>query len=208
MISTSRFGLAASAFLACVLAPTAASAHLVDIRFGEFYGGTLHLLTGVEYALVLFALSLMASLHKVEAARWMIGAAPLGVLIGALVAMGLPGLQLALVLTLSLTVLGLLAALGKSLPAALMVMIGFCAASLLGYENGRAITGDADALLFLSGLTVSTFVVVTLSLAILTYSQSIASWSRLALRAVGSWIAAVSLIVLALGLQGTAQAGF
>ena len=190
--------MARAVALLCGLAlaglPSPALAHLVDVRFGEFYGGALHLVTGLQYALLLVAL-------------WMLGAAPLGILIGAAAAVAVPGGSASLAVTVGVGVVALVAAAGHRLPTAGLIAVGAAAALLLGYENGLAITAQSDVLLFLSGLTMAGLVVVCLLTAGLHRLADLAAWPRIAMRAVASWIAAVSLILVALALQTPAQAG-
>ena len=192
--------------IACSL-PSPALAHLVDMRLGDFHGAALHLTTGLQYVLLLVALSILAALHRPETGRWMLGAAPLGVLLGAALAVALPGLSVSWLTTSLIALVGLLAAIGRPLPLPALIATGTVGALVLGYENGLAITEQSDLPLFLSGLTVAALVVVCLLTAGLSRLSEIASWPRIALRAVGSWIAAASLILAALGLQATAQAG-
>lgn len=203
--------MARAVALLCGLAlaglPSPALAHLVDVRFGEFYGGALHLVTGLQYALLLVALSILAALHRAETGRWMLGAAPLGILIGAAAAVAVPGGSASLAVTVGVGVVALVAAAGHRLPTAGLIAIGAAAALLLGYENGLAITAQSDVPLFLSGLTMAGLVVVCLLTAGLHRLADLAAWPRIAMRAVASWIAAVSLILVALALQAPAQAG-
>ena len=58
--------------IACSL-PSPALAHLVDMRLGDFHGAALHLTTGLQYVLLLVALSILAALHRPETGRWMLG---------------------------------------------------------------------------------------------------------------------------------------
>lgn len=187
--------------------PSPAHAHLVDMRLGDFHGAALHIATGLQYALLLVALSILAALHQPETGRWMLGAAPLGVLLGAAMAVAAPGLSVPWLITVSVGLVGLLAAIGRHLPLPALIAVGTIGALVLGYENGLAITDQSDIPLFLSGLTVAALVVVCLLTAGLSRLANVTSWLRIALRAVGSWIAAASLILAALGLQATAQAG-
>jgi hydrogenase/urease accessory protein HupE len=92
-----------------------------------------------------------------------------------------------------------LIALGFRLPILALVLCGGLCAILLGYENGLAITTASDKPLFLMGLTVAALVVVCLVTAGLTQLRSIGKAIPIAMRAVGSWIAAVAIILFALG---------
>ncbi|MBC7799091.1 MAG: HupE/UreJ family protein, partial [Gemmatimonadaceae bacterium] len=64
--------------LAGVLAPTAASAHLVQSGLGPFYDGLLHPLVSLEDLLPLLALGVLAGLRGAGHARWLLLVVPLG----------------------------------------------------------------------------------------------------------------------------------
>ena len=77
--------------------------------------------------------------------------------------------------------------------------------SLSWLKNYIPVDYDADDLS--ARLTMAGLVVVCLLTAGLHRLADLAAWPRIALRAVASWIAAVSLILVALALQAPAQAG-
>lgn len=60
-----------------------ASAHTVDSRLGDFYGGMLHPLTALEHVLPFFAVGLLAGQQGERAARWLVLVFPLALLAGA-----------------------------------------------------------------------------------------------------------------------------
>lgn len=194
-------------FFALMVFPTPAFAHLVDIRFGDFYGGAIHLLTGLQYALLLVALSILAALQDKTTGRWMLAVAPICMLLGAIIAMLAPHDGISVTVTVALGLLGLVVALGARLVPLTLMALGGLSAGLLGYENGLAITAQSDAILFLSGLTLATLVTVCLLTASLTRLVSLGRWAQIGLRAVGSWIAAVAFILVALAVNGPVQAG-
>ena len=51
--------------------PAQAHAHLVNTRLGDFYGGMLHPLSGLEDVLAWFALAILAALQDPRA-RWLV----------------------------------------------------------------------------------------------------------------------------------------
>ncbi|MEO0412261.1 MAG: HupE/UreJ family protein [Pseudomonadota bacterium] len=188
---------------AAALAPSPAHAHLVDIRFGDFYGGALHLLTGLQYGLLLLALALFAGLHTPLKARWMLLAAPLGIGLGAAAALAFPGPQVTLWLTGALALLGVGTALQLRSSAPVLFALGTAIAALLGYENGLAMTDQTDTLLFISGLIGAAVVVVWLLTAVVARLSTRAAWVRIGFRTIGSWIAAVAIILMAFSVSGT-----
>ncbi len=202
-----RLAPAVGLSLAVVLAPQPAHAHLVDARFGDFYGGLLHVLTGLQYVFLLIALSVLAALQPRETARWMLAAAPLGMLIGGALAVFASVASISIAVTVSLGIVSVLVALGQRLPAAALAAIGAVSTVILGFENGLAMTAQSTVYLFVSGLTAAAFLVVTLVTAGMVHLAARGNWARIALRAGGSWLAAISMILLALAVAGPVQAG-
>lgn len=194
-------------FLALLtLSASPAHAHLVDVRFGDFYGGALHLLTGVQYALLLFALSIFAGLQPASSARWALLIVPGGVLVGALAPLIWQGANLALLVTICLLCVGALIALGSR--TSFMVFAAVCAFSslVLGFENGLAAKAAQDTGLALWGLTAAAFTAMCLLAATFLALRALGDWTHIAYRAVGSWIAAVSIIFLTLSFTQEASA--
>ncbi|WP_170149623.1 HupE/UreJ family protein [Rhodoplanes roseus] len=194
--------LLAGATVAAVLAlPTAAHAHLVDTRLGDFYGGALHPLTELQQILPWIALAALAAFQGARRARWVIAAFPLALLAGGLAALAVPAPPYE-----SLVGIGLVAATGLALAAAarvpLPVLVGLAAVMglLHGFQNGQGLPASTDRLLFLAGATAIGYVVMTLATgAALAFLRGVGGWRPIALRASGSWVAAVGIMVL--GLQ-------
>ncbi len=181
--------------------PTAAQAHLVDTRLGDFYGGMLHPLTSFEEILPWLALAILAAFQGAKRARWLFAAFPLGLLAGGALSLVLPNppfipaVSLALI---AITGLAVAAAINVPLP----VLIGLAAVMGLvhGYQNGREMTAATDHVLFISGVTAIGYAIVTMATALaIAFLQGTAGWRPIALRASGSWVAAVGILVL--GLQ-------
>lgn len=194
------------ACLLIALVPAPARAHLVDVRFGDFYGGALHVLTGLQYVLLLFALSFLAAVQPRETGRWMLFAAPVGMLIGGFLAVGSSLVSIPVLVTAGVVVAGMLTTLGRPLPAWGVICLGVVAAGILGFENGLAMTEQSTVYLFVFGLTAAALLVITLLTACLVLIADLGDWGRIGLRAIGSWIGAVSLMVMALSLAGPVRA--
>lgn len=177
-----------------------AHAHLVDMRFGDFYGGALHLITGVQYALLLLSLSILAGQHPTSQARWALLIVPLGVLIGAASALILPGMSFTLALIVCLLCVGAVIASGYQTAFVFFACICSLSAVILGYENGLAAIAAQDTGLALSGLAAAALIAIGLMAATALTLGALGPWTKIAFRAIGSWIAAVSIIFLALNL--------
>jgi len=183
-----------------VLAPSAARAHLVDTRLGDFYGGVLHPLTAFEEILPWLALAALAAFQGAARARWLVLVFPLSLLAGCALSQLLnpsfiPAVTLALV---AITGLAVAAAIRLPLP----VLLGLAAVMGLvhGLQNGRAMTATTDQLLFIAGVTAVGYGVVTIATGgAIAFLRGAGGWRPIALRASGSWVAAIGIMVL--GLQ-------
>jgi urease accessory protein len=183
--------------------PAQAHAHLVNTRLGDFYGGMLHPLTGIEDMLPWFALAILAALQGPQRARWLIVVFPLGLLAGAVLSVFLPALPISPVVGAGLiAVTGLAVATAIKLPLPLLVGLGTLIALLHGYHNGQAMAADTDPLLFIAGLTAVGYVYLALLTGIgIAFLEGAGGWRPITLRAGGSWAAAVGIMVLGLELR-------
>jgi len=181
-----------------LLAPAAAQAHLVSTRFGDYYAGMLHPLTAFE-SLPWLALGLLAGLHGGPAARWLLVVFPAGVCIGALAASLLPGLPgVTAVNLLSFVALGVLTAVAQPLPAPLLAGLGALFGLSHGYDNGLALTADGNAVLFVAGIVTASYLAMALTAAGAYTLVHRPLWGAIAVRAAGSWIAAVGIMMIGL----------
>jgi hydrogenase/urease accessory protein HupE len=202
--------LRALAGATAALLPLPASAHLVGTRFGDFYGGLLHLLLSPEHVLPILGLGLLAGLQPPQRARWMLAALPLGMLVGLL--MGLWALPSAdhsgnaRIMAMATTpwlapafiaLLGLLVALAWRLPAWLLAGIAVAVGVVEGLGNGVGIGPDTSVLLYLPGTLAAGVVPLALIAAATLRLRGQADWVSIAVRAAGSWLAAIGLMVAA-----------
>lgn len=198
---TRRLRLLAAAASAAVLLPGTAHAHLVETRLGDFYGGMLHPLTDLRQILPWVALAALAAFQGPQRARWVVPLFPLALLCGGLlqqVAPAFPGATLLDVVLVAVTGLALAAA--ARLPLAVLLALVTVMGLLHGYENAEAMAANTDRLLFLSGMTAVGYGVLTLGTGgAIAFLRGMGGWRPIALRASGSWVAAVGLMVL--GLQ-------
>lgn len=189
--------LAASSAVWAGLAPAPASAHLVSTRFGDFYGGLLHVLMTLEHVLPLLALGLLAGLQEPRSGRWILASAPLGLLCGLLLAAVQTGTAIPLdwMNKASFVILGLLVAAAWRLPPALLAGLGWLFGLTHGYGNGLAMTPETTVVPFVLGVVAGGVVLIALAAAAVVALTERADWVRIAVRAAGSWIAAIGLMV-------------
>jgi urease accessory protein len=181
-----------------------ACAHSLSSRFGDFYGGVLHPLTALEHLLPILALGLLAGQQGTRAARWLLLIFPLALLIGAALATVMPPISgVRLANDVSFAVLGLLVAAAWRVPLALLIMLGALFGLSHGYENGRAITPETAAHLFVLGVAVVGAVATALVGAATIAAAGQAAWPRIAVRIAGSWIAAIGIMMIGLSWRPT-----
>lgn len=191
--------LAATALFAA--APTVAQAHLVDTRLGDFYGGALHPLTAFEDLLPWLALAAVAAFQGPQRARWLLVVFPLALLAGAILSQLLPNPSFMPAVNVALiAVTGLAVAAAIVVPLPVLIGLGGLVGLVHGYQNGQAMTASTDQLLFILGVTAIGYVVMTLATAgAIAFLRGVGRWRPIALRASGSWVAAVGIMML--GLQ-------
>ncbi|MEM6906953.1 MAG: HupE/UreJ family protein [Pseudomonadota bacterium] len=195
-----RSGLALG--LALVALPAPAEAHLVGTEFGDFYAGALHLLSGPEYLALLLGLAVVVAASPPEAGRWSLAALPLALVPGAVAGLlgdPLAGAEAYLAGVIALT--GGLGVLARALPGPALAALAAAAGGLIGYENARpgAVAG-IDPLIYGAGVVATGTVVGTLAIAFATHYRDWKIWATMAQRALGSWIAAVGMLFLAVTL--------
>ncbi len=185
------------AILAVLSVPSPAFAHSAGKRFGEFYGGMLHPLTALEHLLPMIALSLFAGQHGPKLARWCLIAFPAGLLIGVITAStGSPSPFVTTFNLASFVVLGVLVAGSLRQPliglVGLAVVFGFSH----GYENVAAIDNNTALHLFAGGIALSGLFLMAIPAAVVVSLRH--HWQQIVVRVIGSWIAAIGVMMLAL----------
>ena len=162
--------------------------------------GAVNYLSGVEYVLGAIAIGLLAGQRGRNTIALSLAVLALGLIAGA-VASG----YTVTIPYVDATSLG--AAAGIGVLVALRFPVGLTALAGLGlllglaqgYSNGLAIRIDTAEALFIAGIVGACLSILSLASALALASR--ASWQAVAVRAAGSWIAAIALIVLALELS-------
>lgn len=172
-----------------------AQAHLVETGFGAFYDGIVHLWVTPADLLVVIAVALFAGQRGTQAARWTLFALPLAWLAGGLLGARLPiESTLPLWTTLTFGIAGALVALNVGLSSAATSILAAVAGVLHGFVNGASLAPGGASLLGLAGVVTAVFCMVAMLAAQVVTLR--AGWSRIAVRAAGSWIAAGGVLML------------
>ena len=178
------------------LAPLPAFAHPMP-GVGDFYAGMLHPVVTIETVLPLFALSLLVGQQRREAAIRLLVAFPASLIAGALLAMPGNAPSYLGVVELVLTAgFGILVASAGRVPSWLLVALGAVLGISVGWANAAEAFGQVNRFRFIAGLA-------AVGLVLLVYGNGLVrnlkpEWTQIGVRVVGSWIAAVSILVLGL----------
>lgn len=189
------------AIAALLTAAGPADAHIVAARLGDFYAGALHPLTDLQDLVLWTALGLLAGSLGAAQGRWLVLVLPLGLLAGLFLGPVFGAGALGPVANAGMMVgLGLLLAAGIHIGTAPLCAIALGLALVRGAVNADGIGPETNRLLFAAGLACAGYAAITLTMALtLAFRRPDAgpstAWRGIAIRACGSWIAAIGLMM-------------
>lgn len=189
---------------ASALCARPAEAHIVSSRLGDFYAGAAHPLTGLQDVVLWTALGVLAGTQPAARARWLVAVFPAGLVAGFLLGLagGVTG-GVAAVDAGCMVALGGLIAMAVRLPTPALAAIAFAVGLVRGAANAGEVGPDTNAALFAAGFAAAGYAAITLlPAAVLTFRRSGAGWRGVALRAGGSWIAAIGIMAVGYTLAG------
>ena len=167
------------------LLPSAASAHLVDSGFGDFYDGALHLIVTPGDLLIVIGIALLGGLQGSAIARTMLVSLFAGCLVGALISFVLPAtLSLDRVVVVAFGLLGVLVLIDRHMPRTAIIVF----AVAVGVAQGLSavpIREQTTSWIWLAGSVTLLAIIATLLAALVVAAR--APWMRIA-GAVGSWL--------------------
>jgi len=181
--------------------PAAAQAHTPIEGIGDFLGGLVHPLTTPSHILLLLALGLLLGQHS-----------PLKLKLPMLVFVSASAIALLLTTTGLITkvyqpvLLGIalcaatFVALEKSLPSLASLTLFAAAALAIGLDSAVESTSIATVIKTLAGTWISLAVLLA-DIAIYVSFCTKKNWLKVGIRVVGSWIIAITLLVLAFSLR-------
>lgn len=176
-----------------MLAPGAAEAHLVQTGLGPVYDGVAHFALSPEYCVPIVGVALYAGLRGKAQARSAIVLLPLCWLIGSLLG-GIPGShELNAPTWLILMLVGGFIAVEVPLSVPATGLFIAAIGLMLGFSSGMAMAQYGPLIRPAFGSAVVTFVVTALAAAA---ANATIGWTRIAVRVIGSWIAASGLLLL------------
>jgi len=198
---TRQFRCASIVAAALLESVGAADAHIIASRLGDFYAGALHPLSDLQDLIPWIALGVLAGSLGPAKGRWLVLVFPLGLLIGLALGLSFGGVSAGPVADAGMiVVLGLLLAAEMGIPAAFLCTIALGLALMRGVANAGGVGPETNRLLFAAGLAVAGYAAITLTMALtLVFRRADAeptiAWRAIAIRAFGSWIAAIGLMM-------------
>lgn len=178
-----------------------AEAHLNSTGMGPFYDGLIHFLLSPEDIIPVLALGLLAGLRGVSYGRHALFALPIAWFVGALASLSsLPAHPHPFFAAGWFLLLGGLVAADANLSLRTTTAIAVLLGLYHGYLNGNGMSQSFSVMVIFLGLVSGVFVLVALIAAFVVRLH--ASWTRIAVRVGGSWIAASGLLMLGWAVHG------
>ena len=198
-----RLRLFAPLFLLAGL-PGVAHAHAAFAGAGDFYAGALHPLTSPEHILLLLVCGLLLGQQGRQRTTFGLAWFPLAALAGAMLAQRFEvGLDLLWWVVGMAMIFGALLALALPLPRPVLWLLVVAAGGLYGLANGAAREGQMAVYPFVAGVVLAAFIVLAYLLAVADGLWQVrVGWVQIALRVLGSWAVAISMLVLTLAARG------
>ena len=187
------------AILAILFTPSDATAHLVTTGMGPVYDGIGHLLMTPEDLVPVIAVALFTGLRGKSPGRRALFFLPAAWLAGGFAGLMTGGAPFVLMPALSFLILGGLIAADLRLPDNVTTLLVTAVGIAHGFYNGTAMAGG-PGVSGLLGIAAILFALVAIASAFVVSLQ--ATWTRIAVRVTGSWIAAVGLLMLGWMLKG------
>lgn len=171
-------------------------AHLASTRFGEFYSGLLHPWLSLQYILPWLALSLLAGLQGKLMSRWLVFFFPVFVAFGVMFAywFGQPS-WLPIANLILIAAMGLLLAWSPAISPLLFTGIMLLNGLIQGVANVALELRGNEQVLYILGVCAAAYLCAVLISAVSYSSSQRYVVSRVALRAIGGWVAAVGIMV-------------
>ncbi len=184
-----------------IVFPAHAEAHLNSTGLGPVYDGLLHFLLSPEDLLPVLALALLAGQRGADHGRRALFVLPTTWFAGGLIGLTAHTDGGAALTCISFLLLGVLLALDARLSLRATTTLAASIGLFHGFLNGAGVGRPANGSLVLLGLIFGIFVLVAIAAAFVVQLQR--QWQRVAVRVVGSWIAACGLLMIGWAVRRT-----
>jgi urease accessory protein len=182
-----------------LLFPFRAEAHLPSVGLGPFYDGLFHFLMSPEDAIPVFALALLAGQHGGIYARRVLFVLPAVWIGGGLLGLAIGSSRSTVSTCISFLLLGGLVAANAQVSIRMTTALTILIGAFHGYLNGSGMGRSSDGALALLGLGFAVF--AGLAIVSSTVVPLRRQWMLIAVRVVGSWIAASGFLMLGWALR-------
>ena len=201
MNATARMRLAIVGGSAIALMGASAEAHLSSSGMGPIYDGLMHFLMSPEDLVPALALGLFAGLRGPAHSRRVLFVLPSMWLLGSLVGLHAAAISgSAIVSAIWFLLIGGLVVADAKLSIGLITALAGAVGLYHGYLNGTGMGASVTAAVTVFGLVSSVFVLVALAAAFAVQLQQ--HRARIAIRVVGSWVAASGMLLLGWTIRG------
>lgn len=187
--------------VALIILPEMACAHTPIKGINNFYNGVLHPLVVPSHLLLLIATGLFFGQQGMKEKQIAIMVFLAATLLGLAGAWFSPGAPLELVMLGCSALMGLLIALSPNLILLWCSVIGAICGLLMGFDSTQETLSGEAKFVALFGSAVGIYFFSLYPMAFADYMRKV-YWKQIIIRVVGSWLAASSLLVLALALRG------
>lgn len=191
-----------------LLLPSAALAHGAAAGVGDFYAGAFDLVGDPIDVFAWLSLAALAGLHAARIAGWTSELFAAGLLTGLLGARVSHAAAMPLLADASpLLLVGALIARGRPLPLYALYPLALAIGGVRGWHYGADTMARSDLLSLAGGLTLAGYLLVSCTLAFVLWfignhgDRTGRAWQVVTIRAFGSWICAVALMVAGFSLR-------
>ena len=158
----------------------------------------LHPITAMEHLFPILAFGLLAGQQGADQARWPILLFPVGLLIGSLIAINTDvGPSIIWFNRLSFVAIGILVAAAVRVPTTILCLLSVVFGLSHGLENSAGIDPSTTMEMFIPGVFACGLAIVAIVAALVIKLDR--PWQQIAVRVVGSWIAAIGMLIIGLG---------
>jgi hydrogenase/urease accessory protein HupE len=195
----SRFLAVLAALFLLTVFPAHVEAHLNSTGLGPVYDGLLHFLQSTEDLIPVLALALLAGQRGAGHSRRVLFVLPVAWFVGGLVGLRAQAAGSTALTCVSFLLLGGLLAADAKLSLRAITVLAAIVGLFHGYLNGAGMGRPASEGLVFLGLAFAVFVLVAIAAAFVVSLRR--QWEHIAVRVVGSWVAASGLLMAGWALR-------
>jgi hydrogenase/urease accessory protein HupE len=183
-----------------LLVSDSALAHAPIEGIGNFYNGLLHPILIPAHLLLLVAIGLFIGQQGSEKVEATLASFALATIIGLTLSWFSIGIQAESLILILSTATGLLIAFNPQVKRPVAMIVGALTGFSLGIDSAQEMLSGQEKLASLFGSGIAIYFLALYPMALSSYFNK-KTWQKIGVRIVGSWVAASSLLVLALAFS-------